>query len=294
MYKIKINIGSIIILVLLVACSKKTINRPEPLEAINSASVAFRYKGSSLEEFFQNPSKAYISGYFYFDDTLADDVVFGLDIEWLEGLDNPIHFQGADWMALAGFTRKGVLWFPVGSPVNVTGTPTNTDQWEVRDTGTELRPNSWYKITIEADFEKREFTSVRLEGNGSDILVDISGYALEYPNYVPFDKPALTFYTFALRSKEFAFGNDRETKVFFDDIEGGIVKGSEKQIIFSNGFEHQNKIEEMPIVLPVTALNTIQEDFWYFENENAKITIVSTIKRSGNNAIECNADLKND
>lgn len=292
MYKIKIFYISFLILIM--ACNNKDVVKPESLEQIVSASVAFKYNGGALNEFFLNPSKAYVSGYFYFEDNLANDIIFGLDIEWLEGIDNPIHFPGADWMSLAGFTRKGILWFPIGSPINLTGTPTNTELWEFRDIGKELQPNTWYKMTIEADFEKREFLSVSLKGGELDVILDISGYPLEYPNYIPLDKPALTFYTFALRSNEFAINNTGGTKVYFDDIEGGIIKGSEKQLVFSNGFEHQNKIEQIPINLPVTQLNNIQEDFWYYENENAKIKIVSTIKRNGNNAIECNADLEND
>lgn len=77
----KIYIQVIIIITLLVACSKRVINKPELIEVINSTSVAFKYIGAPLEDFFLNPSKAYISGYFYFEDNLADGVIFGLDIE---------------------------------------------------------------------------------------------------------------------------------------------------------------------------------------------------------------------
>jgi len=261
------------------------------MELINSAAVAFAYNGSELDSFLQNPDKAYVSGYFYFESDLADDVIFGLDIEWFEGVDNPINFLGADWMALAGFQRNGILWFPIGSPENLTGTPTNTDRWEIRDIGQELSPNIWYKMTIEANFGAREFISLKLEGNGMNIEIDITGFQLEYPNYIPFDKPALTYYTFALRSQEFSPENQGGSKVYFDDIEIGIKSVSGNTILFNNSFENQTQIQEIPFVLPVSPISSIAENFWYFENDDAKINITNTISRTGLKSIECNADL---
>ena len=41
----------------------------------------------------------------------------------------------------------------------------------------------------------------------------------------------------------------------------------------------------------VIPISSIQEDLWYFENENAKCNITSTIARTGNNSILCDADL---
>lgn len=260
-------------------------------ELISSVCVAFSFSGQSVQDFTSQPDKAYISGYFFFEEGLGSDIIFGLDIEWLEGVDSPIHISGGDWMSLAGVTKEGILWFPIGSPENLEGTPTNTDKWEVRDLQIDLQPQTWYKMTITSDFSKREFLSFELEGNGIDIMEDISGYPLEYPNYAPFDKSALTFYTFAIRSKEFAPNNEGNTKVYFDDLESGIFINDAYEIIFNNGFENQTAIEDIPIQLPVIPLDGITEDFWYFENETAKIDIVSTISRSGNNSMECNATL---
>ena len=120
-------------------------------------------------------------------------------------------------------TRNGLLLFPIGSSQNLEGIPTNTEKWEVRDLGVELKPNKWYKMTITSDFEKREFASFRLEGEGIDVTEDISGFPLKYPNYIPINKLALTFYPFALR-EEFAPTNEGGTKVHFDDIEGGVFQ----------------------------------------------------------------------
>lgn len=265
--------------------------KPELLDAITSASVAFVHSTDKLDYFFQSPTKAYVSGYFYFGDDLADDVIFGLDLEWLEGLDAPVNFKGADWMALAGFNRKGILWFPIGSPENLEGTPTNTDKWEVKDIGTELEPNIWYKMTIVADFAKREFVSVRIEGDTLDKTIDISGFPLEYPNYAPFDKPSLTYYTHVLRAKDFSPTNEGSAKVYFDDLEVGLLKNDIKTVITKDGFENQTEITEIPIHIPPFLMETIAENFHYYENEKAKIKIVNHTKRSGANAIECDGDL---
>lgn len=286
-----------IILILLIttffSCSEdKEITAPkEILNAITSSSIAFRYNSDALKNFFQNPTRAYVSGYFYFEPDLAEDIIFGLDIEWTEGVDNPIHFPGADWMSLAGFTRNGILRFPIGSPENINGIPTGTDLWEERNIGTAFQPNTWYKMTITANFELREFLAVRIEGNGIDLEENLEGIPLEYPNYIPLDKPSLTFYALALRAKELAPNNLGGTKVYFDDIEGGIFVDSDYEIVFPDGFENQDIIQNIPITLPISPLYEIKENYWYYENDEAKIIINSEIKRNGMNSLECNASL---
>jgi hypothetical protein len=284
----------IITILLITSCYKdKIINPQKPLLAsINSAAVAFKYSDPVLQNFFQNPSQAYISAYFYFEPDLADDIIFGLDIEWTEGVDQPIHFPGADWMSLVGVTRKGLLYFPIGYPENLNGTPTNTDQWIIKDLGLEFQPNQWYKMTITANFELRKFVSVKIENNQINIEEDLSQYPLEYPNYIPIDKPSLTFYGFALRSKEFAPHNSGGTKVYFDDFSGGILINGSFNEVFSNDVENQTNIRHLPITLPVTPLSDISENIWYYENDEAKVKINSNIYRNGHQSLECNASLE--
>ncbi len=286
----RVAIFLIILGVLSISCSNDE-EAVALMDEITSATVAFAFNGPELDNFFADPTEASVSGYFYFEDTLADDVIFGLDIEWLEGMNNPVNFEGADWMALAGFNRKGILWFPIGSPENRNGVPTDTDLWEIRDIGTELSPNTWYRLTIRADFRLREFHTVQLTGGGIDFEIDISGFPLEYPNYIPFDEPSLTFYTFAIRSREFSPDNSGETRVYFDDIEGRISTANGEVLIFENGFEGQNTIGQIPVSLPVSPMAEVEEDFWYFENEDAKIRLTSRFKRSGEQAMECDASL---
>ena len=262
------------------------------MEAINSASVIFAYSNTSLATFFEGPSLAYISGYFYFEDTLADDVIFGLDIEHFEGVDNPLRFEGADWMALAGFTRTGILWFPIGSPENLEGIPTPTERWEIRDFEIDLLPETWYKMTITCDFDRLEFVSVGLQGEGVDKTISLSGFPLEYPNYAPFDKAALTGYTFALRGLEFAPNNTPGFDVYFDDMEIGVRTGTSFVTLLQDGFESQQTVGEIPIADIPIPLASIPENLWYLENEDAKLGITNTVKRSGAASLKCTADLR--
>lgn len=196
-------------------------------------------------------------------------------------------------MALAGFDRTGRLWFPIGSPENLEGIPTATDNWIVRDFGMVLQPSTWYKMTITCDFETLEFVSVRLQGNGEDQELTLDGNPLEYPNYAPFDKATLTGYTFALRGKEFAPGNEGGYNVYFDDMEMGIQTSENTfEVIFTDGFENQSTVEEIPIANIPIALDLIPENRWYLENEDAKLFIDNSIVRTGNNSLRCAADLR--
>ncbi len=285
----------LLLLGLLCCCESDDAPSPEQtelMENIISASVAFAYSDATLQEFLEAPSLAYISGYFYFEDSLAPDIIFGLDIEHLEGVDNPIRFEGADWMALAGFNRAGILWFPIGSPENLEGTPTPTEKWEIRDFGVELLPDTWYKMTITCDFDQLEFVSVNLEGGGIDKTVSLSGFPLEYPNYAPFDKASLTGYAFALRGTEFSPENIPGFDVYFDDIQMGVYTGTNFEIILEDGFENQLTVGEIPITDIPIPLADIQENVWYLENEDAKLQITNAVQRSGTASLKCSADLE--
>ena len=282
----------ILTLILMVSCNTTDTNIASR-DSILSATVAFAYSDSSLQSFLQNPSKAYISGYFYFQEDLANDVVFGLDIEWFEGVENPINFPGADWMAFVGLTRDGTVWIPKGTPENLNGTPTN-DNWEITTLNQQLQPNIWYKMTIEANFDTLKFVSLKVEGGTIDTELNLSNVMLQYPNYASFDNPTLTFYVFAARSKNNIGDNhiSANSQVFFDDLEGGIETNNNYEIIFQNGFENQSEILNIPINDAVIPLSTLEENRWYYENENAKISIVNSIQRSGSNSMRCSADLR--
>jgi len=280
-------------IILITACGTDAGTDPgvQLLESINSAVVAFEYQSEEMENFLNQPDRAYISGYFMFEEDLADDVIFGLDIEWFEGVNNPLNFEGADWMGLAGINRNGILWYPEGLPANLEGTPTEVTNWQIKDLGFIPEPNTWYQMRIEVDFSKLEFISFSISGDGAQIFEDLSGEQLDYPNFMPFDEPSITLYTFSLRSKEFAPENEGSAKVFFDDIESGIWDGQQWVSIFTNGFENQNEVVPIPVELPVIPLDNVTENTWYFENDDAKTTIVNNNARSGSFSLLCDADL---
>ncbi len=267
----------LLIICIALACSNDQESSAPPetvdlLDAIVSASVAFSYSEDGAQRFLEAPSLAYIRGYFYFEENLAEDIIFGLDIEFLEGLENPIRFEGADWMALAGFDRTGRIWFPKGYPQNLECTPTDTDNWVVQDFGVDLQANRWYKMTITCDYDALEFVSIRLEGENVDKTLSIQGNPLEYPNYAPFDRASLTAYTFALRGREFAPDNQGGVDVYFDDIEMGIQDESgDFEPIFNDGFEAQATVSEIPINSIPISLDDLTESLWYLENEAAKL-----------------------
>lgn len=81
------------------------------------------------------------------------------------------------------------------------------------------------------------------------------------------------------------------TQVFSDDVEAGIFIGDEYEIIFRNGFEDQSSIHDIPFTLPVSPLKNVTEDFWYYKNEDAKVSITQSVQRDGSQSISCNASL---
>lgn len=278
------------------SCSKD--NEPnENIEFVDerlSAAVTYRHSGQVVSDFLNNPTMAYISGYFKFPADLPIDVIFGLDIEWFEGLNNSICVPGGDWMAFAGFTQTGHLWVPVGSPENLTGTPTFADNFEVFDSQGELTPDTWYQMTIRCNYATKEFISVGLTGADLDVEFDLSGKQLEYPNYVAFDNPSLTMYCFASRSVALSSGNNLgNTKVYFDDLEAGIWNGSSYDIILSNSFENPAVLNTAPYDFSADSnpINEVLEGRWYNENPEARLTFVDEHARTGNFALECDASL---
>jgi len=291
-YMILFLIGSI----LFFACSdtNDANTNIEFLDERLSAAVTYAYSEDKVVSFLEQPSKAYVSAYFNFPADLPIDVIFGLDIEWFEGVNNSIHVPGGDWMAFAGFTQTGHLWVPVGSPENLTGTPTFAENFEVFDPLAVLEPETWYKMTITCDYATRMFVSVALKGENVDVIFDLSEKQLEYPNYVNFDKSTLTIYCFASRSTVLS-GDDKtgNTKVYFDDMEAGIWNGASYDVILSNGFEIPNEISTAPydFSLDVNPLHLVEENIWYSENPEALLQFVNNNVRSGSYALECNASL---
>jgi len=255
-----------------------------------SGTVMFIHSSPVVQEWLQQPKKSYIQAYFLFPSDFASDIIFGIDQEMIEGVDDPIHFPGADWMALVGLTRDGVLSIPVGTSDALNGTPSDASVWEFIDLGVSLQPNTWYFMKEEADFQKRKFESFTLIGPEVNISVDLSNYNVDYPNYIPIDNRSMTYYVYAIRmAGEVQLGS---TTIYFDDVEAGIETDSGYTAIMQDGFETQYTIPDIPITLPVIHISQIKEGFWYKENENALLSVVDTQTHSGSYSCLCNVTLK--
>lgn len=259
------------------------------LDARLSASVAFVHTQAEVQDFLATPGRGYVEAWFNFPDDLAPDVWFGIDQELVEGVDQPLRFAGADWMGLIALNRKGELGTPVGSPASHAGTPDDAGTWVTQDLGVTLQPDVWYKLRGIVDFASLTFVEMQLTGPSVDIVVDLSANLLSYPNYIPIDKPSMTYYVFSLRAKEFK--QPGSTIVYFDDVEGGIDVGGVLTPVFGDGFEQQASIVDIPITLPVSPLGDITEFLWYKEGEEALISLTNARQRSGNFSLACDASL---
>lgn len=259
------------------------------LESRLSAAVALVHSDMDVQSFLLQPGVGYVQAWFNFPDTLADDVWFGIDQELIEGVEAPRNFEGADWMGLIAVNRQGQLGTPVGSAASHAGTPDDSDDWLIQDLGLTLQPNTWYRLRGEVDFDTLTFRSAEIEGPGVDVTVDLSGNLLSYPNYIPFDRPFMSYYVFALRAAEFA--GPGSTVVYFDDVEAGIETPTGISVVFSDGFENQSSFVDIPVALPVIPLSGVTEFQWYKEREEAIISQSNARQRTGNFSLVCDATL---
>jgi hypothetical protein len=243
-----------------------------------------------MQNWLEKPSQSYIQAYFLFPETFASDIIFGIDQEFIEGVTDPIHFPGADWMALVGLTRDGILNIPIGTSESLNGTPSDASVWEQIDLGITLQPNTWYFIKETANFHTRTFESFTLKGPQINITIDLSEYYVDYPNYIPIDNRSMTYYVYAVRT--IYNMQNGSTIIYFDDVEAGIETLSGFQIVLNNSFEHQQAIPDIPVTLPVTPLSDIQEGYWYKENDLALLDVTREISRSGEFSCACDVTFK--
>ena len=254
-----------------------------------SGTVLFIHSSPSVQNWLEEPKKSFVQAYFMFPADFASDIIFGIDQEFIEGVDDPIHFPGADWMALVGLTRTGMLNIPVGTEESLNGTPSDASVWKIIDLDIELQPNTWYLMRETADFQSRRFESFTLTGPNVNITIDLSQYYVDYPNYIPIDNRSLTYYVYAIRMSPYV--QPGSTSIYFDDVTAGIETNEGYEIILFEGFELQKDIPDLPITLPVTPLSDIQELYWYKENEDAMVQITGNTVRSGEYSCLCNATL---
>lgn len=239
-----------------------------------SGAVAFATSPAPLRHFLEKPGPAYVQAYMRFGADMPDDVIIAIDHEFLEGIEQPLFVSGGDWMAFVGVQRGGAVWVAAGTDKQTKdGVPSNDRDWKIFDLKTRLEPDTWYRLRIEADFGKRRFKSFTIDGGGLTRTFDLSAYALDYPNHMPFSARAMTYFVVAMRSRAM-MRSTGTPRVYFDDVEGGVQGSDGKWVkVFSDGFEKQATVGRQPLTSPVVELGSYAEGKWYLERDESLIRI---------------------
>ena len=246
------------------ACSN-----PGQRQARLSGVVAIVNQGERIEEFLKSPGLSYMQAQVRIDEGLADDVIFAIDQEFIEGVNAPKHISGGDWMAFVGLQRGGTVWVAEGNDSTMGGTPSKERKWKLYDLGAKLVPGVWYRIKAIADFKTRHHKSFSIKGPGIDKTIDLSSHKLDYPNHMPFDGRAMSYYVCAMRGRNM-MKEEGVPLVYFDDAEGGIINGDgSSSRVFSSDFESNHQVLKQPLTLPLIKLSNYKENQWYLERDEA-------------------------
>lgn len=259
--------------ILFAGCSSVTSDHPQPRDSRLSCAVALVYEGEPISRFFAQPGGSFVQAYVRFDSELPDDVIFGIDQEFLDGVARPFHLKGGDWMAFIGVQRSGAVWVARGTDATMNGNPSKERTWKIFDLGQPLKPNTWYRLRTEADFGTRRFRKFTVEGPDLVKSLDLSDLTLDYPNYMPFSDRAMSFYVCAMRGRSLINPNSSfrgKPVVYFDDVSGGpIAQDGRNTVAFENGFEDSYEIGKQPVTLPVIDLKRYVQGRWYLERDEA-------------------------
>lgn len=257
-----------------------------------SALVGFSRAGKTAD-FVRRPGISCVESYFYFEDELKDDVIFGVDQEFIEGSKAPLYVKGGDWMAFVGLQRTGTVWVATGTEATMSGKPSQTRKWEILNLGSKLRPDTWYRIRCRADFGTRHFVDMQVEGPGLSKTLDLSRYKLDYPNFMPFDGAAMTYYVHAMRGRSM-MKEEGKPLVYFDDLQGSLAPKGENSFsqVFFNDCETQQKVFKQPVSGPPIKLENYKDGLLYFERDEAKAELIeSSMAHSGRRVARLNAGL---
>lgn len=244
--------------------------------------VALVHKGEVVEQFLKSPSKSFVQAYFRFRPDLPGDVLFGLDQEYLDGIRDPYFFKGGDWMSFIALQRNGTVWIARGTDATMLGRPSQDRTWKILSLGKPLEPDQWYRIRIEADFARREYSAFEVEGPGHRDRLDLRGITVDYPNALNFSERCMTFYCGAFRGRATALPGGKP-EVMYDDVTGGAIDDhGHDQIEFSNGFEDGRQPATQPYPFPEFSVPKYEQGRWYFERDEAIFRVESSpFARSG-------------
>ena len=231
-----------------------------------SVAVAFAPNSPALTTFLGTPGTCYAEASFKFHADCASDVFACIDQEWLEGTTAYINYSGADWMSFVAVQRDGSVWVAVGTAATHAGTPSTVRTWQIESLGVTLAVDTWYTVRVTSNFSTRYFTSVRVTGPSLDTTFDLSAHRLDYPNYMPFDNAAMTFYAGAMRilTEQVTQGTPL---VYWDNFVGQAAS-----LLFSDGFDRTMSIPAQPTPGNPIVLANYDRSRWYKERAEALIS----------------------
>lgn len=195
-------------------------------------------------------------------------------------------------MAFVGVQRTGAVWMEAGTAGTMLGAASSIPNWQFFNLGAQLQPNNWYLLRVVADYSTRYFKSFTVVGPGINKTIDLSHYFLAYPNYLPVDNRAMTYYVGNARSANTATGSGAPL-VYIDDVSGGTFwpNGTDHPL-FSNGFESQSVVGPQPISGPPIPIGNYVQGQWYLERSESLFTIQQQpFARSGSYVGVANASL---
>ncbi len=275
-------------------------------EARLSGVVALVTQDKGASNWLAKPGLATVEAYVRFPSELAEGVIFGIDQEFVEGINQPLYFKGGDWMALTGLQRNGTVWVATGTIGTMAGKPSKERTWKILSLGVPLKSDTWYRLQSVADFNRREFVRFTVEGPDLHKTIDLRGITLDYPNAIPFDGRAMSYYVWSMYGKSIGGNEQSPAAVYFDDISFGFLSETNAASAQSpRTFVNDNEIEGTAIPaqpLPpysffskyVIPLKNYHEGTWYLERDDSRSAIVKVpFARSGKKAVICDAVLRN-
>ncbi len=229
-----------------------------------------------IEQWMGAPGVSRMESQVRFSPDLPSDVVFGIDQEFLEGGLEPLRFVGADWMAMAGVTRDGILSVRVGTEEEINGTPAVDSIWESFDLGVSLVPDTWYLLQLEVDFGTLEYISFTISGPGVNIVTDLSGLYVSFTEFLPSDVPALMMFVWAARSPMGPVHTEGLPVIRFDDVRAGFDVNNTTHWELDSSFEQQNEIGNQPDSVNGFEISNYAEGQWYLERIGAAAWVEQT------------------